>query len=273
VSRAAAGPSVAGILDDGGAVVSSVAAPWVGVLWLTAVPLRLVQARFAARVAELGSEAHSYGDHLRSLALAAAVAFLLSLWGRAVFVRACSLHLRGLAQLGSKPLRLPLGSFAAYVYAALVIEVGFYATFATGIAIPVAILIAGLAAATFPLVERAGLLGPFALIARNGRHGGALSGLLVVFAAAFALAAVNLFFVFQAGLWLAGGFADLDAARWHGLLSPRNPRFLFVLLAGGGLAVEPHWLASLAVYVHRLQSRGSGEDLRLWFERLRSVEG
>ncbi len=71
----------------------------------------------------------------------------------------------------------------------------------------------------------------------------------------------------------AGGMANLDAARWSGLLSPKNPRFLFVLVAGGGLAVEPHWLAALVVYVQRLQSRGSGEDLRLWFERLRSAEG
>jgi hypothetical protein len=96
--------------------------------------------------------------------------------------------------------------------------------------------------------------------------------LLVVLGSAFVLAAVNLYFVFQIGLWLAGGFADLDVARWHGLLSPRNPRFVAVLLAGGCLAVEPHWLASLVVYVHRLQSRGSGEDLRLWFELLRRAE-
>jgi hypothetical protein len=97
--------------------------------------------------------------------------------------------------------------------------------------------------------------------------------MLLIFAAAFSLAAVNLYFVFQIGLWLAGGFADLDTARWLGLLSPRNPRFLCVLLAGGCLAVEPHWLASLVVYVHESQSRGSGEDLRLWFERLRRAEG
>lgn len=272
MSRAGGSLSVTAILDDASALVSSVAAPWVGALWLTSVPLRLAQAHFAARVAELGRDAHAYGDHLHGLALVAGLAFLLSLWGRAVFVRACSLQLRGLTDLGTRPLSLPLGGFASYVYAAFSIEAGFYLTCATGVAIPVAVLLAGLAAATCPLVERPGLLRPFALIARSGRLGGALLGLLVVLGSAFVLAAVNLYFVFQIGLWLAGGFADLDVARWHGLLSPRNPRFVAVLLAGGCLAVEPHWLASLVVYVHRLQSRGSGEDLRLWFERLRRAE-
>jgi hypothetical protein len=42
-----------------------------------------------------------------------------------------------------------------------------------------------------------------------------------------------------------------------------------VVAAGAWLLVEPWWLASLAVHVHKQRSRATGEDLRLWFERLR----
>ena len=93
-----------------------------------------------------------------------------------------------------------------------------------------------------------------------------------MFAAALVLAAINLFFVFQLGLWLAGGVIGADTTRWTGLLAASNLRFRYVLLAGAGVVVEPFWLAALVVYVHKLESRTTGEDLRLWFGRLRSRE-
>lgn len=260
------------IVDDAGELATAVALPWMGLLWLTALPLRLLQAHFAARLFELGADARQYGDHLRELALGVAVAFLVSLWGRAVFVRACALRLRGLADPGRAPLRLPAPGFLSYVYAALLTEVAFYLTCFTGVMVPFFALVAGLAAATFPQSEGAGLFRPFARIARQGSQALPLMGLLVVFAAAFALAAVNLFFVFQLGLWLAGGVAGADTTRWTGLLAASNPRFRFVVLAGAAVVVEPYWLAALVVYVHKLESRTTGEDLRLWFERLRSRE-
>ena len=261
------------ILDDAGEAVAGVAFPWAGVLWLTGIPLRLAQAHFAARLVELGAEAPTYGDHLRSLALVASLAFLVSLGGRAVFVRACGLRLRGLEAGSGEWRRVPPAGFASYVYAALAVEVAFYATWVAAVTVPFLILVAGLAAATFPLVDRPGLRRPFAVIAAHATHVGPLLGLLAVFAAAWFLAAANLYVVFALGRWAAGAFTGFDATRWHGLLALSNPRFLFVLLAGGALAVEPWWLASLVVYVHKLQSRSSGEDLRLWFERLRSAEG
>jgi hypothetical protein len=264
--------AVGGILDDAAELVSSIAAPWAGLLWLSALPLRLGQAHFAARVVELGDEAHVYGDHLQGLAVVVGVAFLVSLWGRAVFVRACVLRLRTLEPGGLAPLRLRPGAFATYVYAALAVEAAFYATCASVVAVPAFVLVAGLAAATLPLLEKPGLVRPFRLIAANARRAVPLVGLLFTFLAAFLLAAANLFLLFRFGLWLADGMVGLELTRWDGLLGIRNPRFLFVLLAGAWLIVEPWWLAALVVYVHRLRSRASGEDLRLWFGRLRSAE-
>jgi hypothetical protein len=261
--------AVGGILDDAAELVSSIAAPWAGLLWLSALPLRLGQAHFAARVVELGDDAHAYGDHLQALAVAVGVAFLVSLWGRAVFVRACVLRLRTLEPGGLAPLRLRPGAFATYVYAALAVEAAFYATCASVVAVPAFVLVAGLAAATLPLVERPGLVRPFCLIGSSARRA---VGLLLAFGAAFLLAAANLFLLFRLGLWLADGMMGLELTRWDGLLGFRNPRFVFVLFAGAWLIVEPWWLAALVVYVHRLRSRASGEDLRLWFGRLRSAE-
>jgi hypothetical protein len=264
--------SVGDILDDAGDLVSAIALPWAGLLWLSAVPLRLGQAHFAARLVELGDEAHAYGDHLQGLAVAVGLAFLLSLWGRAVYVRACVLRLRTLEPGGMAPLRLRPGAFAAYVYVALAIEAAFYATCASVVAVPALVLVAGLAAATVPLVERPGLVRPFRLITGNARHAVPLVGLLMAFGAAFVLAAANLFLLFRAGLWLGDGVLGFDLTRWGALLGPLNPRFGFVVAAGAWLAVEPWWLAALVVYVHRLRSRASGEDLRLWFGRLRSAQ-
>ncbi len=140
------------------------------------------------------------------------------------------------------------------------------------VAVPAFVLLAGLAAATLPLLEGPGLLRPFGLIAASSRRVAPLAGLVAVFGAAWLLAMANLFVAFQVGLWLADGVLGLDLPRWQGLLGPRTLRFVFVLVTGAWLLVEPWWLAALVIYVHRLRSQASGEDLKLWFRRLRSVE-
>jgi hypothetical protein len=260
--------SVSATLDEAAELVARIAAPWVGVLWLASVPLRLLQARFAARVLELRGEAADYGDVLRALAVATLLALLLSLVGRAAFVRAAWLGLRSDDAPGWQALRVPAGSLLAYAYAALLIEALFFALAFTGLALPLCILAAGLAAAQVPLVERPGLVAPLREIARALVHGRALAGMLVVFLAALLAAFVNLYFAFQLGLWLAGAVPGFERGLWATLLSFENRRFVLALLAGTSLLVEPFWLAALTVYLHRLRSRESGEDLRLWFARL-----
>jgi len=263
--------SVGEILDESADCVRLVAAPWLGVLWLTSLPLRMAQAHFAARLIELGREAQGYGDHLSRLALVSAATLLLSLWGRAVFANACRQALQG-ALRGAAVLRLRPTGLLSYAYVALLIEAVFYATCLSAVAVPVLALAAGLAAATLPFSGRAGLLRPLATLSGSAEQARPLVALLLSFGAGFLLAGVNLLALSQAGLWLARGVPGLELARWSGLLSPRYPRFLCVLLAGAWLAVEPWWLASLVVYVHKLRARATGEDLRLWFERLREAE-
>lgn len=262
-------PALGEVLDDASVLVARVATPWVGLLWLTAAPLRLAQAHFAARLAELGAEAGAYGDHLARLALVTTAFFLVSLWGRAAFVRACTRDLGAGDEAGRERLRLPAASLAAYAGAALAVEAAFYATALAVVTVPVLALVAGLLAATSPLVERPSLLRPFSAVSASAGRAGPLVGLLLVFGAAFLLAAVNLLVLVQAGLWLAGGVAGLDVVRWQAVLGVANPRLLLAVAAGAWLLVEPWWLAALVVHVHSLRARSTGEDLRLWFERLR----
>lgn len=265
------GRALGDILDDASELASALVAPWGALVWLTAAPLRLAQAHFLARLGELGADARAYGDHLHGLALATGLALLVSLYGRAAFVRACSLRLRSLETPGREALRVPLAALAGYAYAALAIEAAFFATLVVFVAAPVLLIAAGLAAATSPQLDRPGLLRPFTLVAESGSRVGPLVGLLVVFGIAALLAAVNLLVLVQAALWLAGGVAGFEVARWQALLGPANPRLLLVVAAGGVLLVEPWWLASLVVFVRDSHARASGEDLRLWFERLRKA--
>jgi len=263
--------SVSEVLDGATDVVARVFSPWVGVLWITTAPVRLLQVHFAGRLLELGTEARQYGNHLHGIALAATAAFVLSLLGRAIFVRGCALRLRSHGVAGREALRLPAAGLFGYFYAALLIEVLFFATALTLIAIPAFVLLAGLAAATSTLTTRAGLVAPIREIVRRGTHAKVLLALLVVFATALVLSLVNLYFVFRIGLWLLGGIPGLDLTAWQGRLALTNPGLWLVLTAGASLLVEPYWLGALVVYVHKVQSRETGEDLRLWFDRLRSA--
>jgi hypothetical protein len=256
-------------LDEAAFVVTRIAAPWVGLLWLGGIPLRLLQAQLAGRVLELGKQTSDYGDALRPLALGIMCALVLELVCRTFFCKAAWLGLRLETAPGREALRVPAMVVLSSVAVALLFETLFFALGATLLALPFCALGAGLAAAHAPHLERAGFVPLLREVAGDLRHSGALLALSAVLTAAFAAAAVNLYFVFQIGLWLAGGIPGLDLLAWADLLSVlKNSRFVLVLLAGSWLAVEPYYLALLTVFVHRLRSRQSGEDLRLWFARL-----
>jgi hypothetical protein len=263
--------SLTEVLDEAGDVIPRVAAPFVGVLWLTALPLRLAQAQFVAHLIALKGEAAHFGDALWRLALLAGLAFILAAWGRAVYVRACGFGLKG-SPPGRAAFRLAPAAFAGYLYVALVLEAVFYATVWSVVLVPVLALLGALAAATSPLHERASLLRPLGQLLRHGRHAGVLLGLLTVFAIGLLVTFVNLYFAFRFGLWLAGAVPGLDPGTWDTRLRFGNPRFVLMLVTGAILALEPYWLAAATVYVHKVRSRGTGEDLRLWFERLARQE-
>ena len=264
--------SVSEVLDDAADLVARVFAPWVGVLWAATIPVRLLQVHFAGRLIEMAPEARAYGDHLHGIALATIAAFVLSVVGRALYARACVWALRSPGVPGRAALRGSYAGLFSYLYAAFLIETMFFATAISLFAIPVLVLLAGLAAATSTLTTRAGLLAPFRMIARHGGGGKVLLALVAIFAIALLLCMLNLHFAFQIGLWLLQGIPGLDLTAWQVRLALGNPGFWLVLAAGGCLLVEPYWLAALVVYVHKVQARHTGEDLRLWFDTLRAGE-
>jgi hypothetical protein len=256
------------VLDEAAETVAAVAAPFLGLLWLTSLPLRLAQIHFVVKLVELGADAAHRGVYLGQLALVQTALLVPWAWGRAVFVRACRLGLRGQPP-GSAALRVGAAPFAGFLYVTVLLQTLFWATGWTFVSLPVLVLLSGLAAATHPMIERAGLWEPWRQILRHGAHGLLLTGLLVVMAWAFLVAAVNLHVLFRAGLWLSGALPGVDPGQWSTLLQPGNTRYLLVVLAGAVLALEPYFLAACTVYVHKASSRSSGEDLRLWLERLR----
>lgn len=256
------------VLDEAAEAVGAASAPFLGVLWLTSLPLRLAQCHFLARLFELGNEASQHGTYLGELALLQTVLVLPWAWGRAVFVRACSLGLRGVRP-GRAAFRVGATQLAGYLYATALIETAFWATAWTFVTVPVLVLMAALGAATHPLIERAGLLEPLRQIFRHGRHAVLLMGLLVVMGWAYIVAAVNLHVMFQAGVWLMGAIPGTDPGRWSTLLDVHHSRYVLAVLAGAVMALEPYLLAAATVYVQKVRSSSSGEDLRLWLERVR----
>jgi hypothetical protein len=256
------------LIDDGADAVGRLAA-WTGLLWITALPSRFLFALLFARLVELGPEATQYADFLRRLAYSALLAWLVSLWGRQAFVRACRHTLESDRPPPPSLLRVPARELAGYLVVALFVEALFWTLLLTLVA-PVALLVAaGLAAAAS---RRAGP-NPLDALRELGRSVGPamrLVRLLVAFAVALAFATVNLHLFFRLGLWLASGVAGLDAASWNSVLGWRNPLYRVLIVTGAALLLEPFWLAALTVHVELLRARSSGDDLRRWFAELRS---
>jgi hypothetical protein len=247
------------------------AAPWVAVLWLSAMPARFALALFAVRLAQLGGDAREHGTLLLHLAYAALLLWLPSLWGRQVYVRACRRSLEGDDPAGLRGLRVPAGELAAAVVAALLVELLFWFT-SLSLVLPLALLpLAALAAVAAPR-GGPGLLAPLRELFASAGSLRTLFGLMLFGLLGLLLALLNLFFLFQIAAWLAGPLLGVEAAAWGAVLSPKNPLFFALLVAGATLAVEPFWLAAITVHVERVRAAGSGEDLRQWFAELRSRE-
>ncbi|MGH9361824.1 MAG: hypothetical protein ACRD2T_07890 [Thermoanaerobaculia bacterium] len=243
-------------------MVAAVAAPWVGVLWLTALPLRLLQVAFADRLIELGADAHRYGRWFGELSWAIGLAFLLALYGRAVYARACGERYAAGRTPGWRALAAPLGPTFSYFYVALVLELLLILLAVTVVAVPVVVTLSGLAAASLPFYGRPGLFAPLRTVLAAGRRGLTLSGSILLFSIAWLVAALNLFLFVQLALLLADGAFGASLAPWHAALGLEGRAFLLLVAVGAWLLVEPYWLAFLVVYVRRLHGRSRGEDLR-----------
>ena len=264
--------STADVLDDAGDLTARLMAPWAGVVWLTALPLRLLQAQLLTIAIEMEAQAAGHGDALRSLGAAMAAAVVLAAWGRSVFVRACTLGLRHSEVPARAALRVPAPALTAHVLLALALELMAWALAITVVGPMVAVVLAGLAAATTAAQERPGAMAAVRALFSGFRPAAAVTGLGGAFLLAWIVAVVNLGFLFILGLWLARAVPGAELSAWEPLFSTGNARFVLVLFFGAWLALEPAWLAGWTSLVHRARSTETGEDLRLWLARLRSNE-
>lgn len=260
-------PSAVALLDEGVDLATQLP-PWVAVLWVTALPARLLLANFLVELLTLKKAAELQGRYLLVLAYATLALWLLSLYGRQVFVRACRRAREGdaIPRLGG--LRVPLGELAGALAAALFVEFAFWGLSFT-VLIPVAMVVAGgLAAVAAP---RAGPH-PLAALRETAAAGSRffmLSWLLLFFLLAFLIAALNLHLLCALSVWLFESVAPLDAPLWARVLELRNPLYVALLAVGATLLLEPFWLATLTVHVERQRAQSSGEDLRQRFEEIR----
>ena len=265
------------ILDETPSAVVRVASPWLGVVWPALIPLRFLQVHFARDLFRLGHESEHYAAHFSGLALTTFAALLLSVWGRAVFVRALRLGLQSGGRVGREALRTPLHELGNTLYTGLLCEVLFYLTLWLFFPVPFVLLLSGLSFATAHRTERPGLFRPVREMIQFLGNAKVAAALLFTFATAFLVAFINLYFAFRLGLWLVSAVLGGDLTRWEHLLrpgalgiSPAEPLTLFLVIAGAALIVEPFWLAALTLLVHRSKLRETGEDLHLRFKRLTS---
>jgi hypothetical protein len=262
--------SITSVLDESADVVA-VAAPWTAVLVLTSLPYRLAQILFVDRLFEAGNEAARYGNVLGRTANLAIAAFILSLFGRAIFARACRLAAQRGRMPGREAWRVAPAAFAAYFLTASAGLLLWFLALPTVAGVLVTVLFSGLAIGTMELNEQAGVRAPFRLIARYAKRVAIPISLTLVFFVAFLLALLNVTVAFQAGVWLASAIGGFDAPHWNVLFGLQNRRFVLLMFAGAVIAVEPFWVAAQVTFVRKAGAEESGEDLRVWLDELREA--
>lgn len=244
------------------------AAPWAGLLVLTALPYRFLQVLFLDQLLEVGGRAAQYGNLLGGTANLIVASIVIALCGRAVYARACRLaHARGVTP-GRETWRVPAPALASYILTASAALLIGYVSLFTCIGYVAAAMFAGMAIGTMELNDRVSLVQPFRLIARHANA-------VILFALAFVLfcgvfvALVNLSAAAGLVVWATGALGGFDAPQWPLLFSGSNRRFVLLLFAGAIVAIEPFWIAAHVVFVSKAGSQERGDDLRAWFEELR----
>jgi len=258
------------VLDETSDVIARTAAPWAAVLIATSLPYRFLQIAFLERLIALGGNATHYGRALQLLAYQTLAAFVLSLIGRAIFARACRLAASSGRTPGAEAFHVPAAALVDYLFTGLLGEALFFLCAATVVGFPVAVLFSGLAIGTFETNERAGVVQPLRAIGRYSKETRTLIGLLLSFSLAFFAALANVMASFSLGLWLFGSTGLFDTARWQRLLSFSNRHWIFLTVAGALLIIQPFWIAANVLVVRKAGAAESGEELRMWFDELRS---
>lgn len=259
--------STTAVLDETADVVAA-AAPWAAIVLVTGLPYRFLQLVFIERLIDLGAEAKHYANALGTLATLTVIAFAVSLAGRAVWIRVCGLAHKGAPIRTRDAFRVRPAALLSYLFTSALIAALDYSLWMSILAIPILVVVAGLAAGTMELNERPSLAEPLRLIVRYSKNAKIVTALLFVFFVALVVAIINLYAAFALGLWLAHAFSSAGLARWDLLLRPTNGHFFGMLVAGAIVAVEPFWLAANVVLVRKAGVAESGDDLRQWLEEL-----
>lgn len=262
------------VLDAAARIVPDVASPWMGVLWLTALPLRFLQLYFVVQLTRL-DEPSKYLYYFWNLAAWTFAAFVVSLYGRAVFVRACRIAQHDGASTGLEPFKVPLNDFLPYLYTSLLIEFFFYLSIVM-FAWPLAIVFAGIAAAASqgiggPKVFRA----PMDILAIAGNWK-PLLGSTLVFTLSLLFVFINLNVLVKLLLFLGAPLIGESLPRWEYIFAPmwenvplpKHGIVTGLMSVATVLVVEPFWLAANVELVQIARSRRSGDDMRLWFKNL-----
>ena len=264
------------ILNASTELTLRVASPWMGVLWLTALPHRLLQFYFIGQLGILMEPQH-YVNYLWRLSAIVFSAFVVSLYGRAVFVRACHLAESSTRDSRFEPLKVPLSDFVPYVYTALINEFFFYLTSFTMIMFPVFMIYGGLAAATSYGIGGPKLLDAPLKAIKAASSWRSLLALSIVFLFGTIMALINLFVLIEIALALGGQVLGSALPRWEYIfqpgwmsLFPKQPLTNSLMLIGATLIIEPFWLAANVDMIQKARARKSGVDLQLWFHDIKS---
>jgi hypothetical protein len=252
----------------------------VALLWLTALPSRLILIKFALVLIKAGHDAREYGDLLHRITNAYLCSWLLAVWGRQIFIRAlvrsaiagdagksaeAAGETRG--QRLRELLQLPAAQLASAIYAGAAVELLFWLTLPT-IVIPLVLAIAAVVAQASARPDARDLLSPIAETTRGMTSLWTLFKIGFVGLLALLLAVLNLNVFCGALVWLAGGIAGLDLPALAATLSFDNDLYSLLLLTGATLLIEPFWLGMIALHADAGRSEKSGEDLRRRFAAL-----
>lgn len=263
--------STSSVLDEASETVRKIASPWAALSIATALPYRFAQAVFIDRLIQLGEDAQHRSHYLFMIAGWTMAAFVVSRWGRLVFARAVRLAVESGRNPSASALRIPLAALLDYLYVSLFVECASVAMFMTCLAPAFCTMVSGLAIGTAESNDQPSLAGPFRRIAHIGSNVRTAVAVGFVFFCAAAVAAVNVAGAFGAGLWLGSAIGGWDPQRWMLILSPSNRRFILMVLAGAFVALEPFWVAAYVTFIRKAGAVESGDDLRQWFEELRSA--
>jgi|CXWL01.1.fsa_nt_gi hypothetical protein len=270
--------TVTGLVDESARRVARELRGEAGLLVLLSLPLRFLEAQILTRASSLEVTAGSGAAwaYLGTLSLLATGALVPALWARLVFVRAATAARAGRFRSGEvdlgRTLAVPPANLVGAAYLLAAAQALLFWGLPTLLGAPLAIALSALAAAASPYFERVGPWAPWRELGRSAPPVRIAVGLCAVFACAWVIAAVNLIAAFTLGRWLVtGAVPGFDEAWWGAVLSPGNGAFLYLLLAGAVLIVEPFWLAAWSAAVGDRRARDTGDDLAAWFGELRAA--